>query len=123
MNYEEAIADFKTKEVIEDAMLLSGKDDQAERFRRLVVSWQKINISTADKRGAAPENECDRWNWLWAHIKYDVYALAAISSVPKSRVDILLQTLRGNRVIYPDGTVSAYATKIIRQLMKSQLNL
>lgn len=123
MNYEEAIADFKTKETIEDSMVLSGKDEHAQRLRRFVVGWQKIKISAAGKNSAAPENEFDRWDWLWKAVKYDVEELSVISGVPKSMVESCLQTLRGNRVIYPDGTVSSYATKILRAMMKSQLNL
>ena len=123
MTFDEVIGEFRGKETIEDAMLLLGKDVQAEKLRRLVVAWQKIKITNSGKDTAAPDDEWEKWEWLWRNAKYDIDKLSVISGMQKSIIEPNLQVLKGNRVIYPDGTVSAYATKILRQLMKSQLNL
>lgn len=123
MTFAEIIAEFKGKETIEDAMLLAAKNEQAEKLRRLVVGWQKIKITLSDNKKAVPEEESERWEWLWQSMQYDIDNLAIISGIQKSLVETNIKTLKGNRVIYPDGSVSTSATKILRQLMKSQLNL
>jgi hypothetical protein len=103
--------------------LLTGKTESAERLRRFIVAWPKIKITVMPSTKGIPEDESERWEWLWKQIKYDVDGLATISGISKSLIEINLQTLKGNRVIYPDGTVSSFATKILRQMMKSSLNL
>ena len=123
MTFEEAIEKFRAMEQVEDVMQLVGKEPQQELLRKIVVAWPKVRINRAPTKTKPPEDGFALWDWLWTQVVIDTEKIAGIAGSGQGTTEKNINLLRGNRIIYPDGTVSSFATKALRQLMKSQLNI
>lgn len=124
MKFEEAVEFFKMQETIEDITVLFSKEraDQAESLRKIVSAWKKIRLQRSQTKKTCPESDHERWQWLWGEIEYDVEEIKRVTGITMP-IEPLIKILIGNRIIYPDATVSEWATKAIKQLLKSQLGL
>ena len=123
MTFEEAVEKFRSQEQVEDVLAITNvKDPQAIRLRRLVVAWGKIKIDRISVQRPAPpaEDEKELWKWMWECVRYDPEELRQVSGV-RVGVEMLMRVLIGNRIIYPDGTVSEYAKKVIRAILKNDI--
>lgn len=123
MTFEEAIKKFRAMEQIEDVMQLVGKDPQQEILRKIVVAWPKVRINRTTTKIKPPGDEFGLWDWLWTQVIIDTEKIAGIVGSGQGTTEKNINLLRGNRIVYPDGTVSSFATKALRQMMKSQLNI
>jgi len=124
MDFEEAIQYFKEKETPEDALLLIPQEKGDQRTRELqaiVIAWPKIRIEREKKTAAPKGADQDLWDWLWDQISYEESEItrAARISSPGRPLEVLIL----NRLIYPDGTVSQYASKALRSIIKTQLGI
>lgn len=122
MTFEAAIAKFKAQEQPEDVLPLVGKDETAARLRRLVLAWGKIGVERTGAPEAPNAGERELWRWLWEQVVWDDDELRQISGVRGATAESM-DILIGNRIIYPDGTISVFASKALKQIMKSQLKL
>ena len=122
MNFEEALAVFKGKEQPEDVLPLVGKADLSDELRKITLAWQKMKIERRKPEGKAPEQEKALWDWLWEQADYDIEELQRISGVSR-KLSYHIEILSGNRIIYPDGTITTFASKALKQYMKKELNL
>lgn len=124
MTFEQAIEKFKELESPEDVLPLLGKEAKHEQLRQLLVAWQKISIKRVKKteyRGS-DSDMVELWKWMWEQVYYDREELKQISMI-QGDIDNLMKVLVGNRIIYPDGTISTFARKVLQQMIKMQLRL
>lgn len=118
MTFEEALEKFKSLESPEDILLIL----KHEQLRQLVVAWQKIPIKRVKKGEYKGDDTVELWKWLWEQIYYDKEELKQIAMI-QGDIDNLMKVLIGNRIIYPDGTISMFARKVLQQMIKVQLKL
>lgn len=112
MSFEEVLKEFKTKETAEDIIPILTSED----IQKLVVAWPKIVIKRLQPRDPLPDDRNERWSWLWKTVTWCEKDLQEISGVPEAKFKRLLNQVRGNRLIYPDGSVSSHASKYLNNL-------
>lgn len=119
--WDDALERIKRLETEEDAVCIVGADVDAQALRRILIAWKKVEITRMPGKPPMREDEPAMLAWLWDHIRYDEAGLRRLAGVP----DVIrrLEVLKGNRLIYPDGTISLAATKIVRQHMRRQLGM
>ena len=119
---EKYLALFREKECPEDVLPMIGKSEQADRLRRVVLAWGKIRVTMADGGQIKDRDEYETWNALWSLAQYDATELKSVAGI-SGNIGPIMDVLIGHHIIYPDGSVSTFATKALRQHMKSQMNL
>lgn len=124
-NFEQVVRDFKSKESIEDISCLVTSDLKVntEALCRIVVAWPKMEIT---RKGKSVEFDTDEplpkmWKRLWESVSFQWSDLALYSGVTSQSVKSLFSILSGNRIVYPDGTVSEFAKQYIRMRLKDRL--
>jgi len=120
MTFDEAIEHFRSEETIESVLILLGKEEFADRLRRVALVWKNQTTVLKDERDF--ELTDDLWEELWKSVKYNVATIAKISGTGAD-CKALLETLIGYRLIYPDGTLSTVAKKALLTMAKTELGL
>jgi len=123
--FEELIEFFKKKETPEDTACLMPEERfiDTDSLRRLVIAWPKARRSRINPWATtSEEGDVACWRWLWEQVDYDQEELKRIAGVG-SNITSLMDILIGNRLLYPDGTVSLWAQKVIRQVFKTRLGI
>jgi len=124
MKFEEAIAYFKEKEQPEDALLLIPQekgDVRAKELQAIIIAWPKIMIERTKGSSGINGSDQEIWDGIWRQVEYDEDEISRATriSAPGKALDVLI----ANRLIYPDGTVSQYASKALRSILKGQLGI
>lgn len=63
----------------------------------------------------------DEWNDLWDCVEVDYKRLAELADEPEGRARFQINRLRELRLIYPDGTRTAWAKTIISKYLQDAL--
>jgi len=121
MKYGDMLDEYKGREAPEDILPLCGKDKNAEALRRICLAWQKIKHH-CDPEIVMPDGTTDPWTWLWDNSAYDQEELKKISGIYRD-MGYPIAILTGHKIIYPDGSISTFAGKALRQYMKKELGL
>jgi hypothetical protein len=119
-----AIIDFFKKEsLLEDVSCLISPLEilDSDSLRRLTVAWPYVK-RTFKEFSDVPSSKEYWWEWLWSHVIFDSNQWGVSAGVPSCMIG-LTSILIGNRIIYPDGTISDWARKVIRQYFKTQLDI
>lgn len=83
--------------------------------RLLLAAWASYLVPWKPPEGLAPQEQDSRvWEWLWKGCRPSMARLEGLSGVPKVFIARKLRILRGARLIFPDGTISAWADKILQ---------
>ncbi len=110
--YEEKLNWFKQNEKPEVVLLIA---DDTERIK-IVVAW--TNTATRRKKKLTrlrDDSDSEVWEWLWENVEYSPQELMLKSSARQYGFDSKLDSLIGNRVLYPDGTVNSFLQRYLRQ--------
>jgi len=84
-------------------------------LQRLLSSWTHLSILTLPiRKGEIPKDERERWDWLWTKVDIPWNQLAQSAGFSEARTRALFDTLRGNRLIYPDGTAATHAISVLK---------
>ena len=75
-------------------------------WRRQVPSWKKPRAKQPTEIGLL-------WLWLWSGVRYDREELAIAAKVNESAAELYLRACVSARIVYPDGTISKPATRLI----------
>jgi hypothetical protein len=62
----------------------------------------------------------DRWEWLWKDVSYSVEEWRDTAGVGRNAKK-LISILKGNRVIFPDGTAGRLAVRVAQQYLAVRL--
>lgn len=126
MDFDQIVQYFKNmdKDSVENTICLISETGamDSDSLRRLVVAWPKIKKVKINSGMAHPTDLADLWEWIWEQVQYNVDDLRRTSGVGPNILN-LMQVLIGNHLLYPDGTVSIWAQKIIRQILKTKLDI
>ena len=66
------------------------------------------------------QNESEIWFWLWSSAEVDFESLSIATGISIKDVQILVNQLVFNRLIYPDGTISKFISGVIRTEIKNR---
>lgn len=112
MDFQSVLEEFKKAERPEDIIPLVSNEDA----RKLVISWPKTIIRRLKSAKQCPDDRNERWQWLWRHVQWCEKDLMEISGVPEAKFRRVFNLIKGNRLIYPDGSVSGHAEKYLKNL-------
>lgn len=116
--FEEILEEFKKNESVED--VLPVMDNLS--LQKILIAWSKISISRLPIKKAAPSIPNELWRWLWDQIEFKQDEITEITGI-KFDLSKLLKILIGNRIIYPDGSISSFASKILKSILKTKLKI
>lgn len=83
-------------------------------LRNLVVIWPMLPVQFEMPKGSPPEEENQKWLWLWTGVKYDLDQLSESLKLDKVKLSRLVDRAAAFRLIYPDGTANKLATQFVR---------
>ena len=112
--FTEKLAWFKQNERPEVVLVVA---DNTELIK-IVVAWTSLDVKRADKlTELASETESEVWEWLWENARFSRAELKEKIGTPFYEVALenKLRPLIGNRIIYPDGTVSSFVQRYLRE--------
>lgn len=115
--FENILQEFKGSEVPED--IIPILDD--ETVQKMIVAWPKIVVKSKEHSGVPPGDKNSRWLWLWEHVDFVYTDLVDISGIPGIKFERVFFQVKGNRLIYPDGTISTWASKYLKQLIAKKI--
>lgn len=121
MKLNEAINQWRQAEGAENVLVLLGDDGTQPGLRRVALAWQNVPVKVLHDE-FAPEG-ADEWEAAWRCVEIDRERLSAIAGVSMNVCTRYVETLRGHRLIYPDGTLAGTAQKALRQLARTALGL
>ncbi len=103
---ENVLAPFRSLESNEDALIVLG-DDEA---MRVLIAWQHIDQEWAHPGGKQPlaihGKMAKLWTWIMSGWEVDNRKVSRLAGVSPSIAHAKLEILMGNRLIYPDGSMS-----------------
>lgn len=111
------LAKFRKLESLED---LATVVDDANAIR-LIASWPRIEIAWKKPRTQRPRASAPLWWWLWKGVSFDRAALASAAKVSEQAAHALVRMCASARVIYPDGSVSNDARKLISTHVETRM--
>ena len=110
--FAEKLEWFKQNEKPEVVLLIADNP----QLIRIAVAWTNTAVKRTEKPGKPGDiTEAEFWDWLWEHAQYSRKELTQKSSLSEYGFDHRMQTLIGNRVLYPDGTVNSYVQRYLRE--------
>jgi len=122
-NWLEMIAEFKAEEKQEDTLPLLDDPD----LQKVVLAWRRIRVEPVPPEGlpATSFASNETWYWLWEGQRNYVLDLVLCSGFPTnhiSKVERLFRQAKTLRLIYPDGTISSLAARIMGELTAQRIN-
>ena len=110
--FESVLAEFKGGEIDEDIIpILSDGNVQ-----KCIIAWPKVVITRVPSNVVTPNCPNEKWGWLWAQVAFSDQQLEEISGIPGPRLTRALNQAKGNRLLYPDGTVAKHAKRYLRNI-------
>jgi hypothetical protein len=110
--FTEKLSWFKQNEKPETVLLIADNPDRI----KLVIAWTNCLIKRSEninELNGQSENEI--WEWLWENIDYSKSELKEKNDIVSEIVlENKMKPLVGNRIIYPDGTISSYVQRYLR---------
>jgi hypothetical protein len=103
---EDALAVFRGVEDNQDAVVVIGDDDAM----RVLVAWTHVDNDWYPPSTACPPlvhgKLAAAWDWIRAGWDLNERKISKLAGVPTSVARAKLDVLIGNRLIYPDGSLS-----------------
>lgn len=83
-------------------------------LRSTIVAFGHIPISWKRPPGTPPTRD-DRllWEWAWDGVTFSMTDLAIAAGLDERTADLAIESLKGSRLIFPDGRVSMWAKVVL----------
>jgi len=107
--YQSTLEAMKAKGQVMDVLPIL--DD--ELAQKVLIAWQRIIVTRAKPSDPLPESDNAAWQWLWSGVEYDAQELAAVAGIHIQMVRPKIEQLKGNHLIFPDGSIAEYAAKLL----------
>jgi len=112
--FTEKLTWFKQNEKPESVLVIADSPEVI----KIIIAWSNLEVKSADKlTKLTGDSENEIWDWLWKNSRFNLTELKAKTGVPYSELVLeqKLKPLIGNRIIYPDGTVSSFVQRYLRE--------
>ena len=113
MNFDELLEDWKARERHDDALILL-QDHNLLKFAGL---WRASLVTRVSSYGS----DCS-WPGLWENVTVNYTDYADLADETENRTRFQVRRLRELRLIYPDGSRTAMATKAVTKFMIDRLS-
>jgi len=87
-----------------------------EHLKALLSGWSGDAVTFQPNGEEPPEDDADKWAWLWSQVVVDESALQSRSNCQHLRPK--LDQAKALRIIYPDGTVHAWVDGLLVEEVK-----
>ena len=117
--FEEILAGFKAQDSPKGLLILVDGSKRSAKFKLIIGAWDKVTLEKRlSKTGPVAGRE---WRWLWDQVNYDLDELSILIGKTVSPED--MNALIGSRLVFPDGTVSNEAMKVVVKEIKDRTGL
>ncbi len=113
---DELLKGYRRLEKRED---LAGVVDDPTAIR-LLAAWRRQVPTWRMSRATQPTELGLLWIWIWAGVRYDREALAIAAKVNESTAELYLRSCVSARIVYPDGSISKPAERLIAAHVKNR---
>jgi hypothetical protein len=93
-----------------------------EMAQKVLVAWPRITITRKPNSDPLPEDDNGVWRWLWRGVEFDANELASIAAIHVLMARQKVDQLRGNRLIFPDGTIAKMAEQLMTAKAAEAIN-
>lgn len=111
--FDQALAEIRGAEIKETAALVLR--DKA--LQAVLACWPNVR-RTIDYSAPPSLATLDD---LWAAVKFDDRDLAELAGLPNGRALLEFRRAKGNRLIYPDGSLHQLAKVVLQKQLKDTL--
>lgn len=113
---EQLLRGFRKLERRED---LAGIVDDPTGIRFL-AAWCRQAPTWKRPRAKQPTELSLLWAWLWSGVHYDREEIAVAAKVNESTAELYLRSCVSARIVYPDGSISKPAERLIAAHVKNR---
>lgn len=115
--FGEVLKEFKDAEEAENLVaILDDKDLQLG-----MMAWKNTKITYHTSQNCQSKDPIDRWEWLWSRIEFNEGDVGRVAGIKGQNASHLIYRLKGLRLIYPDGTISRFASQYLNALIMAKL--
>ncbi len=107
--WQTVVEAMKAKSQVMDVLPIM-EDDMAQK---VLIAWPRVAITRTEPTTPLPDSDNAAWRWLWSGVEYDAQELAATAGIHIQMVRPKIDQLKGNRLIFPDGTISSVAADLL----------
>jgi hypothetical protein len=112
-SFGEVLTEFKRAEAPENIFPLL----QDVELCNALVAWKSVRISYLSSAECPHDEEKARWDWLWDNVDFDNVSYGIVAGCKAQNASMLVERLKGLRLIYPDGSISNFAKTYLSQLI------
>lgn len=113
MDIRTAIRRIRAQESIEPIYILRDPKNCAA-----LLAWKYLPRELPEGDEFDPSD----WSGLWEGVEIDYSALSRMANLSEGECRLIVERLRGFRLIYPDGTITEPAEKYLRATTQHHLN-
>jgi hypothetical protein len=121
MTFDEACDRCKSTTATESVLILAGGHRMAANLCRVVLAWQHVTPGRKDADSFSDGPEA--WKELWDAIVIDWAELESMTGLQRTQLQMCFDVVKGNRLIYPDGTIATIAKSALAKIAKQKLGL
>jgi hypothetical protein len=90
---------------------------------KVAAVWPHLPTTWKAPRKAMPDDERQRWSWLWSGCSFSMQQLAEMAGMDAPITERKLRMLQGARLIRPDGTTAKIALDAAKKLAANALKV
>ena len=92
------------------AAILSGDKDA----HKVLSTWSTMHFPWNKPTTPQPDEKCALWDWIWVGVKIDWFLFSERSGLGVMFVRKIFESLRANRLLYPDGTIPGHSAGALK---------
>ena len=86
--------------------------------QRVLAAWSSLPSTWAAPGLHPPQDDRERWDWIWGGLEYSTADLASRAGLPEDVTEDMMGLLAGNRLAFPDGTIGMWARGILEAAVR-----
>lgn len=117
-SFGEVLQQFKELEEAENIAAIV--DDRS--LQNGIIAWKSVGIRYKSASECTELDPTSRWKWLWSQVEFDSTDFGVVAGLKQQDVGRTLTRLIGLRLIFPDGSVSRYASQYLQSIILQKIN-
>lgn len=92
-----------------------------EDAQKVIAAWDSMATRWKVPDGIPPHEERELWEWLWINMQINYDELALRAGVSRLTAERRFKMLIAARLVYPNGTISSNAYKLLANIVGKAL--